>query len=164
MGHRLLVLAILVGAIGCGSKESDADGPAPPGTIGSTDSAGASQPELVGTYWRINRLDTMTVPVMTDSGSRAPHLQLADDAGRIRYSATIGCNGIGGEATVNGDSLTFGPGIGTKMYCEALNALEVQLHSVLTRTRRWSISGNVLELRDEAGARIAQLEKATPSP
>ena len=43
------------------------------------------------------------------------------------------------------------------MYCEVLNALEVQLQSVLTGTRSWSITGDTLELRDGSGNQIARL-------
>jgi heat shock protein HslJ len=158
MARRLLILALLFGAIGCGSKQPDSEGPPPSPTIGAGPDSASSETPLVGTYWRIVTLDSLTVPVTTDTGPRAPHLQLTESGGTTTYSTTVGCNGIGGDATISGDALTFGPGIGTKMFCEALNALEVQLHSVLTRTRRYSIAGTTLELRDQAGARIATLE------
>lgn len=147
-------------SLGCGPKQPDGS---PPATTVSTPGSGvtASAP-LVGTYWRITMLDTMSV-ASTDSGPRAPHLQLTQRGDTVRYSATVGCNGIGGEATITADNITFGPGISTKMFCQALNALEVQLHSVLTRARRWSIAGRALELRDSVGMRIAQFEsRQTP--
>ena len=112
---------------------------------------------LLNTNWRIVMLESTPVPA--DTGRRAAQLLLQIEADKIRYSSTVGCNGIGGHATVEGDRITFGPGIGTKMFCEALNALEVQLHSVLTRTRRWSITGDTLVLSDDAGTRLARLEK-----
>ena len=156
--RRILVGFILTSLLACGSKQADSDGPAPVGSVSSPGDSATAQTPLVGTYWRIRTLDSLTVPVTTDTGPRAPHLQLTDNAGTIRYSATVGCNGIGGEATVSGDSLTFGPGMSTKMFCEALNTLEVQLHSVLTRTKRFSITGTALELHDSASTRIASFE------
>jgi heat shock protein HslJ len=147
-------------SLGCGPKQPD--GPPPAASVsGSPESSAAAIAPLVGTYWRIRMLDTMSV-ASTDSGPRAPHLQLTRSGDAIRYSATVGCNGIGGEAAITGDNITFGPGISTKMFCEALNALEVQLHSVLTRARRWSIAGRALELRDSLGTRIAQFDAPTP--
>jgi heat shock protein HslJ len=148
-------------SIGCGPKQPD--GPPPAASVsGSPDSSSATTVPLVGTYWRIRMLDTMSV-ASTDSGPRAPHLELTQSGDVIRYSTTVGCNGIGGEATITGDNIAFGPGISTKMFCEALNDLEVRLHSVLTRARRWSIAGRALELRDSVGTRIAQLE-SPPTP
>ena len=159
MLSRIATSAAVAVALACGPNQPDSEGPPPSGTIGAPrDSVAGAQSPLVATYWRIKTLDSLTVPVTTDTGPRAPHLRLTQDADRITYSATVGCNGIGGEATTSNDNLTFGPGIGTKMFCEALNALEVQLQSVLTRTRRYAISGNALELRDESGAPIATLE------
>ncbi len=140
----------------CGTKQPDSDTPI--GSVSASRDTTTTQTPLVGTYWRIRTLDSLAVPVTTDTGPRAPHLQITDNAGSLRYSATVGCNGIGGAATVSGDSLTFGPGMSTKMFCEALNALEMQLHSVLTRTRRFSMTGTALELRDSVSTRIATLE------
>lgn len=159
--RRVSILAMAVLVIGCGQQQSDADGPQPPASIGAATDSAAPQ-ELANTYWLIKTLDSLTVPARVDSGPRVPHLEITQSEGTTRYSATVGCNGIGGEATISGENLTFGPGIGTKMFCEDLNAFEVQLHSVLERTRRYAISGNTLELRDEAGTRIATLEKSTP--
>ena len=156
MSAALAFLGAIVMAA-CGPRQPDADAPPPPASIGAARDSTASQAGLVNTYWRITTLDTMSVPAASDSGPRAPHLQLTERGGTITYSATVGCNGIGGDATINGDSLTFGPGIGTKMYCEVLNALEVQLQSVLTGTRSWSITGDTLELRDGSGNQIARL-------
>ena len=151
-----LVVALLI-AVGCGTKQPDG-APSASGATATPDSAASSQLPLVGTYWRIRTLDSLTVPVTTDTGPRAPHLQLTQSGDTVRYSATVGCNGIGGQATIVGDSITFGPGISTKMFCEALNALEVQLHSVLTRTKRWSVTARALELRDETNRAIASFE------
>jgi heat shock protein HslJ len=156
MRGRSLVAALLAFSLGCGPRQPDGSPPAA-SVSGSRDSSAAATAPLVGTYWRIRMLDTMSV-ASTDSGPRAPHLQLTQSGDAIRYSATVGCNGIGGEATLTGDNITFGPGISTKMFCEALNALEVQLHSVLTRSRRWSITARTLELRDGTGRAIASLE------
>jgi heat shock protein HslJ len=155
----------LVGAIavlsGCGSKPPNSDGSPPVGSVGAPpESASGSQSMLLNTNWRITILDSTRVPA--DTGRREARLLLQEDASKIRYSATVGCNGISGEATVEGDRITFGPGMSTKMFCEALNALEVQLHTILTRTRRWSIAGDTLELRDDAATRLARLEKSTP--
>ena len=159
---RAPILAIAVFIIGCGGRQTDADAPPPPASIGAANDSGSVPQALVNTYWLIKTLDSMTVPATVDSGPRVPHLEITQADGQMRYSATVGCNGIGGDATIGGDNLTFGAGIGTKMFCEELNALEVQLHSVLELTRSYAIAGDVLELRDGSGTRIATLERSQP--
>ena len=157
---RIFLIAVIAVLIGCGSRQQNAENSPPANSVGAPrETAAGSQSMLLTTTWRITMLDSTRVPA--DTGRRGAQLRLEEAAGKIRYSATVGCNGIGGEATIESDRITFGPGMGTKMYCEALNALEVQLHSVLTRTRRWSITGDTLQLRDDAGNRLARLERST---
>ena len=160
-GMRIFLVAVIAVLAGCGSKQPNTEGAPPAGSIGAPPEGAAGSPSmLLNTNWRITMLESTMVPA--DTGRREARLRLQEEAGKIRYSSTVGCNGIGGDATVEGDRLTFGPGIGTKMFCEALNALEMQLQTVLVRTRRWSITGDTLELRDDAGTRLARLEKSTP--
>ena len=48
------------------------------------------------------------------------------------FSATVGCNQLGGTATTNSDgSFTVTELISTKMYCEELNAAETALSAIL---------------------------------
>lgn len=119
-----------------------------------------SDAPLVGTVWRIVTLDGAAVSPVT--GRREPSLTLTSTAGQVTYSATVGCNGVGGDVTLNGDRITFGAGIGTLMSCgDALDAVERRMVSVLSRATQWRIVGPTLVLRDAGGATLARLEVVT---
>ncbi|MFM9166479.1 MAG: META domain-containing protein, partial [Candidatus Limnocylindrus sp.] len=52
--------------------------------------------------------------------------------GDVSFSATVGCNQLGGTATTDSDgSFTVTELISTKMYCEELNAAETALSAIL---------------------------------
>jgi heat shock protein HslJ len=106
-------------------------------------------------------LDTVAIPA--DTGRRAPHMQITEAAGKTTYSSTVGCNGVGGGATIDGDRITFGPGMSTKMWCgDLLNDWETRLSAALSGTRRYSITGDTLELRDDNSVRVAKFVKGIP--
>jgi putative lipoprotein len=114
-------------------------------------------PSLLRTSWRITVLYGLRLPVAARRSE--PLLLLERDSTRIQYSATIGCNGVGGTVTVTGDQIDFGPGTGTLRSCgDPLDALEARLRDVLDRATRWEIFGNTLRLMNDAGATVALLE------
>jgi heat shock protein HslJ len=85
-------------------------------------------------------------------GRTDPHLLLTGQGDSLTYSATVGCNGIGGKATRTGDEIAFGVGTGTMMSCgAALDSLERRLIGALTQTVSWRVLGNTLEFKDENG-------------
>ena len=58
-----------------------------------------------------------------------------------------GCNGLGGDYTVEGDQVTFGQIVSTLMACdEPRMAQEDAVHQVLTDTAAYKIEGNTLTL------------------
>ncbi len=153
MKNILFSISLVAAAVACRSDPQQTDGSA---ADQSQSPAAGSQTPLLNTWWRITMLDTLTIPA--DTGQRAPHLQITEESGGgLRYSSTVGCNGVGGDATIDGDRITFGPGMSTKMWCgEVLNERETRLQAALSGTRRYAITGDTLELRDDAGARVAQ--------
>ncbi len=116
----------------------------------STDAA-----TLTNTYWKILRLgDT---EVAAGANRREPNLILRN--GTPGFTATIGCNTIGGSYTLDDDALALSPGPATLMACPApLDAWERQLVEVLVTTTGWRIDGQTLELLDAGGNTLALLQ------
>jgi heat shock protein HslJ len=116
-----------------------------------------SDARLVNTYWRLDRISHETV--RPPQSGREPHILLRDDGQGATYAATAGCNQMAGSYAVSSESLTFTPGPATLMGCPAeIDALEKRLIDVLSKTRRYHVIGNTLELMDETGASLALLE------
>jgi heat shock protein HslJ len=58
-----------------------------------------------------------------------------------------GCNGLGGDYTVEGDQITFGQIVSTLIACDDPRmAQEDAVHKVLTETARYKIEGSTLTL------------------
>jgi copper homeostasis protein (lipoprotein) len=116
---------------------------------------------LVNTYWKLVRMAGQ--PIKAVDGHREAGLTLrsadARGGGRPAYSATVGCNQLGGTYDVNGNTLTFGAGMSTLMACAPpLGDMERRLAETLANTRRWQVTGPTLELSDEQGQSLALLE------
>lgn len=113
---------------------------------------------LANTYWRVVRLaDEAVTPV---GGRREAHLIIRrDQGGGTRFYATVGCNAIGGAATVAGDAVTFTPGPSTLMACpDPLGARERAFQRVLREARSARIVAETMELRDAQGRPLALFE------
>jgi heat shock protein HslJ len=115
---------------------------------------GSSPAGLENTYWRIVRVGDEDIAV--GKGQREPHLILHADNQRV--SGFGGCNTLTGDYTTNGDQLTFGQLTGTKMACLTGMEQERALEEALTKVVRWRASGERLELLDDAGDTLVQLE------
>ena len=77
----------------------------------------------------------------------------------LTYSATIGCNGIGGQVTVMGDEISFGTGTGTMKSCGApLDSLERRLITALENAVHWQVLGSTMEFEDQSGETVAVFE------
>jgi copper homeostasis protein (lipoprotein) len=116
---------------------------------------------LVGTYWKFVRMAGQKVG--TVENHREPSLLLREAAqaggGRPAYSATVGCNQLGGTYEARGEALTLGAGMSTLMACAPpLGDIERRLADTLSKTRRWQVIGPTLELSDEDGSSLALLE------
>ena len=120
---------------------------------------------LEDTYWRIVAMRGEEVEPVGDA--REPHMALSDG----RASLTAGCNifngGVTLRETLQGDgggvagTLSFGQMAATRMACPGpLDALERRLQGILPEVAQFEIAGNVMELRDAAGAPLALLQAA----
>ena len=81
------------------------------------------------------------VPAVEDSGAQL----IFNDDGTL--GGNSGCNGFGGDYTVEGDQITFGEIVSTLMACEDQRMdQEEAVHRVLTDTATFEIDGNTLTL------------------
>jgi copper homeostasis protein (lipoprotein) len=116
---------------------------------------------LIDTYWKFVRMAGSPVRVIDNHREPSLVLRGAGQAGggRPGYSATVGCNQLGGTFDIKGDALTFGAGISTLMACAPpLGDMERRLSEMLSNARRWQVNGPTLELFDEQGQTLALLE------
>jgi heat shock protein HslJ len=77
-----------------------------------------------------------------------------------------GCNRYMGQATLKGDTISFGPMAGTRMACSpAIMDQENKFHAALETVRSWSIARGKLLLSDESGnivLRFSTMDKHKP--
>lgn len=111
-----------------------------------------SNAPLQGTVWMLTRLGEQAVrPAL---GRPAPSLALR--VGPPRLTGTGGCNRFRGTYTLNGNGLTFGPVMGTRMACPGHMAAETAFTAALGRVATWRVLGRLLELHDAQGNLLAR--------
>ena len=71
----------------------------------------------------------------------------------------VGCNGFGGEYTVDGNTITFGPIMSTMMFCEAVAEQESITLSVLQEKATFELDGNTLTVTSADGSTFIVLER-----
>jgi copper homeostasis protein (lipoprotein) len=124
---------------------------------GQTCERARADASLVNTYWHLVRMAGQ--PVRVIENRREPNITLRSGDGQQVFSATMGCNQLGGPFELKGDALTFGAGISTLTACPPpLGEMEQDLLQVLSKTRRWKVIGGTLELADGQGQPLALLE------
>lgn len=125
--RRIFTLAILPLAAACATV------PAP------------NAPSLAGTEWAFTAIDGAP-PVAPD---RAEMEFTAD-----RLSATVGCNGMGGEWRLEGNRLVGGPYMSTKMFCENLMTQEAAVGALLDAGPVVMVSGGTMTLTTHAHSAV----------
>lgn len=76
-------------------------------------------------------------------------LRFDKEAGYV--NGTTECNGIGGQYTINGNTISFGDIFATKMYCEGKMDAERMMGEALKNTVTFSQKNNVLTFYDKQG-------------
>ena len=71
----------------------------------------------------------------------------------------MGCNGFGGEYTVDGNTLTLGPIVSTMMFCEEVAVQESLTLTVLNEKATFELDGNTLTITSADGASFIVLER-----
>lgn len=76
-----------------------------------------------------------------------------------QMSGNVGCNGFGGEYSVDGDTITFGPVVSTMMYCEAVAEQESGTLAVFHEKATFALDGDKLTITSADGASAIVLER-----
>lgn len=103
---------------------------------------------LAGSKWTFTAIDG-AAPV-----SDRARLEFLPD----RISATVGCNGLGGEWRARNGRLETGPFMSTQMYCDGVMDQEAAIARLLGARPAYTLSGNRLTLR--GGGHSAELVRA----
>jgi heat shock protein HslJ len=112
-------------------------------TLGST--------SVTGVKWVATGINNGKQALVSTVAGSTVTMEL-NDKGEVTGNAT--CNTYNGTYKVDGDKITFGPLMTTKMACESdeLNAQEQAYLAALGNTTTWELANGVLTFRDDAGA------------
>jgi heat shock protein HslJ len=69
-----------------------------------------------------------------------------------QMSGNVGCNGFGGEYSVEGNTIKFGPVVSTMMYCEEIAEQESGALAVFQETAGFVLDGDTLTITSADGA------------
>jgi len=116
--------------------------------------ATAETGSITGKKWQLIELGGK--PVAATINGKVPFIQF-DEADQ-RYSASAGCNGLGGTYTLSGNGqLKFTQGMSTMMACDHME-IENGFKSMLGEVDNYTISGNTLSLNKARMAPLARFE------
>jgi heat shock protein HslJ/mannose-6-phosphate isomerase-like protein (cupin superfamily) len=107
-------------------------------------------PSLVGPTWVV--VELAGTPVPAESAARQPSLAFVANR---RVAGTDGCNRISGPYTLNGERLTFGALVMTRMFCAETEAVSRRFNDALPGTTGWRIANGRLELVGASGTPLA---------
>ena len=98
--------------------------------------AGAAPFALAGTTWSIVLID----------GQKPVSSRAALTINAKSLSADAGCNGMGGDLTIEPERLVTGPIISTMMYCDGVMEQEKAMSALLGASPRYKVEGDTLTL------------------
>lgn len=105
---------------------------------------------LTGVKWQLVELDGEAVPAKVNG--KMPFLRLDENNGR--YGASGGCNGIGGEYTLEGkNGIKFSRGISTMMACMDMS-IEYGLRTLFDEADTYAVNGNTLTLSNKESGEV----------
>ena len=108
----------------------------------SAQNGAQSSPSLIGA-WELTAYGPANAPVRAVEGAGAG-LTFNEDG---TVSGSSGCNGLGGDYTVDGNQITFGEFVSTLMACdEPIMQQEEAAHKVMTGTATYKIEGDTLTI------------------
>ena len=76
-----------------------------------------------------------------------------------QMSGNVGCNGFGGEYTVNGDQIEFGPVMSTKMFCEAVADQESSTLAAMQNDATFILNGDRLTITSTDTSNFIMLKR-----
>jgi heat shock protein HslJ len=75
-------------------------------------------------------------------------------------AGNVGCNGFGGDYTVEGNNIVFGQIISTLMFCEGpVGEQETVTLNVFTESAPFTLDGNTLTITSVDGSSVVVLER-----
>lgn len=82
-----------------------------------------------------------------------------------KVNGSVGCNGFGGDYTVNGNTLTFGQIVSTLMFCEGpVGDQETTTLNVFTESASFVIDGDMLTITSADGSSVIVLARKSAYP
>jgi heat shock protein HslJ len=131
----LLIIALAISA--CSSPSTQQ-----PTEQGQSTQEPTASPSLIGA-WKLTAYGPAASPTPAVEGVDAG-LTFNEDG---TVSGTSGCNGLGGDYTVEGDKITFGEFVSTLMACDdPIMRQEEAAHKVMTGTATYKIEGDTLTI------------------
>jgi len=109
---------------------------------------------LSGTEWQVMELENKYVRPVSKTQRR---ILLTFDEDRQTFSGASGCNDLDGTIAADWRTLTITPRKSLRV-CLADAGTERALSRAIKATRAYRVTGTILDLFDEQGARIARLE------
>lgn len=77
-----------------------------------------------------------------------------------QLSGNVGCNGFGGDYQIEGNTISFGAIISTKMFCEGpVGEQEATTLAVLSESATFSLDGDTLTITSADGNSVILLER-----
>jgi len=105
---------------------------------------------IEGQWKLISYNQTVAIPDVETS------IEFKDD----QMSGNVGCNGFGGEYTVDGNKIKFGPVMSTMMFCDAVADQELSTLTVLQEEATFILNDNRLTITSaDGGAFIILVRK-----
>lgn len=154
----LLILALAVSACTAETESTEQSQPTEP--IQSTEEPDTSA-SLIGA-WKLAAYGPVDAPIPAVEGVDAG-LTFNEDG---TVSGNSGCNGLGGDYTVEGDEITFGEFVSTLMACDdPIMAQEEAAHKVMTGTATYKIDGEGLTITKDSNVLVLTREtESTQEP
>ena len=144
---RFAAAGLLCLALACSPKPPSSDQPA---AASDTSPPPSSEPGLPldGREWNLVALGDAAAPA--GAGGRPATIQFDMASGRA--SGFAGCNRYSASFTLEGDRLTFGPAMSTKMACEDGDDLERRYLVILPDVTGYKQSDSTLSLVGAGGS------------
>jgi heat shock protein HslJ len=141
--YLLLLVTIALALSACSAQSTPQGTEQSPNTdqLPGTEEPSTSSP-LIGA-WKLTAYGPADAPTPAVEGVEAG-LTFNEDG---TVSGTSGCNGLGGDYTVEGDQITFGEFVSTLMACDdPIMKQEESAHQVMTGTATYTIEGDTLTI------------------
>ena len=82
-----------------------------------------------------------------------------------KVNGNVGCNGFGGDYTVDGNTITFGPLVSTLMFCEGpVGAQETTTLNVFVENTSFMLDGDTLTITSADGSAVVVLARKSNYP